>query len=280
MKSLLVPALVILSAAGFAHQSGGASPESSVKKFISAFNAKNPEEAYKYVLPRKVHRDFAFTGQLMHQKPLGFVAIKSIHTTIKGTSAKISYKLELQSANSEPIDSQGTCQLTLVQDVWRIISEDPSSPVENGSRTSFLGTLAAYVIDPYSMAKYRDATRATESKSRIKQIAISSFVFLLDNDDVLKLKPETAKKALHPYLKDDNLWSYPGNTSGEPAYAFNKNLTNLKLDNIKRPNKVVLFYQGSAGRLKFINGKAAVAFANGDTKNITPDQEKDLIWKP
>ncbi len=119
-----------------------------------------------------------------------------------------------------------------------------------------------------------------ESRANLKQLALAAIEFTQDYDENFAFAPQFYKEALAPYALQRDIWTIPA--IGEP-YTFNANLSghSSSYARLTNRNRVVLFYEGENETPVFrYDGRAAIAFVDGHVALVTPDEAKNLIWKP
>src|SRR5579862_1944984 len=102
---------------------------------------------------------------------------------------------------------------------------------------------------PQTDIKARDTARTVTCLSNIKQLSLGVLMLVQDHDEKYALKPETFKKAIYPYVKNEEVFKCPSDETGSPAYSFNPHLAGLSLAKLKDPAKTVMLYEGKAGKL-------------------------------
>src|SRR5207244_2572565 len=117
--------------------------------------------------------------------------------------------------------------------------------------------------------------------SNVKQICAGAMMLMVDNDETFKLKAETYKQSLMPYIRNEAVFKCPADRGSGASYSFNANLAGLNLAKVVAPAETVLIYEGKNGKLNFRHeGKAVVGFADGSAKLIDAENAKKLRWKP
>ena len=120
---------------------------------------------------------------------------------------------------------------------------------------------------------------ATECLSNIKQLGLSTLMYMNDHNDKFIPKGEDVHKALAPYTKLKAAWNCPD--TGKPAYTLNANLLGRAATAIARPAETVMLYEGKGGKLDYRHeGRASVCFADGHAKLIDKLAGTKLRWKP
>ncbi|RYG65477.1 hypothetical protein EON80_17285 [bacterium] len=121
-------------------------------------------------------------------------------------------------------------------------------------------------------------TQSLQAISRLKQLGLGALMLAMDYDEIYAFYPQYAEKALYPYLKDNDLWKVPGQSS---KFSFNASLSGLTLAKLAEPARTVAFYEGEDEKPVFrYAGKAAIGFADGHTVLVSPEELKGVIWKP
>jgi prepilin-type processing-associated H-X9-DG protein len=152
-----------------------------------------------------------------------------------------------------------------------------------------VAAIGAAVLFPV-YARSREAAKVSTCMSNMHELAIATIMYTDVNNGKL---PTSAKwtTQIKDYLKVP-LMACP---SGGAVYAFNKNLSGLKLGNIQNPAEVVLFFEAKPGLpnasgsradailphngAKVIPHRCVIAFADGHVKlfSSAPDQSH---WVP
>jgi prepilin-type processing-associated H-X9-DG protein len=199
---------------------------------------------------------------------------------ITGTTANVTAKVTVKAASQPKSDTFDTdVNLVNAEGGWQIV---PRSPEELKKGNDDLVNLIAYSLtDPKVFGKARDSARAVSCLSNVKQISLGAMMFVQDWDEVFKLKAETYKKSLMPYLKNASIFTCPSDTAGATSYSFNANLAGVKLAKVKSPAETIMIYESKNGKLNFRHeGKAAVGFADGHAKLVDAAAAKKLRWMP
>lgn len=159
--------------------------------------------------------------------------------------------------------------------IWQIVppSEEPALPKPDGG--GFLSYAAYFLSQKHGV----DAQlRAKPSLQNLKMLGLGALQFAQDWDEIFAFAPEYLREALLPYTKSEATFLVPG--SREP-YAFNSNLSEKNVAQLDEVARTVLFYEGENEKLAFrYDGKAAVGFVDGHVALVSPDDAKNLIWKP
>ena len=89
------------------------------------------------------------------------------------------------------------------------------------------------------------------------------------------------RKKLTPYLKNDLVFTAPGDPAGTTSYDVNANVVGLSLADFTAPSETIAFYQGHDQKLDFrYGGLSPVCFMDGHVKAVTPEEAKTLRWAP
>jgi hypothetical protein len=179
---------------------------------------------------------------------------------------------------------------------WQIVTPDtePATPLATTPNPSLL-THYAFRVAQKPAATLKSWPEV--SLSNLQQLGLAARQFIQDFDEQVAFAPEHMQEALLPYTGDKSVFYIPG--SYEP-YAFNANLSEQFMDDfgalpegvlkvetepqrpyIKDKARTVMFYEGRDGKLTFrYDGKAAIGFADGKAALVSPEEAKNLIWKP
>lgn len=160
--------------------------------------------------------------------------------------------------------------------IWQIVppAEQPAEPQLDGKVE-----VLAYAAFMLAQKQGPDAQlRAKPSLNNLKQLGLGVLQFTQDWDERFGFAPEYAREALMPYVKSSEVFLIPG--SREP-YAFNGRLSDKLLTQVGEPARTVLFYEGADEKPIFrYDGKAAIGFVDGHVALVSPEEAKNLIWKP
>lgn len=120
-----------------------------------------------------------------------------------------------------------------------------------------------------------------QSAMQVRQLALGVKQFVQDNDEQYAFTPETVREQIKLYLRDEAVWTAPGDVAGTVSYSFNPHLANVNEANIKFVSETVLFYLGRDEKLDFrYDGKTVVGFADGHVELLNEEGTKKLRWKP
>ncbi|HEX8551242.1 MAG TPA: hypothetical protein VF681_06755 [Abditibacteriaceae bacterium] len=169
--------------------------------------------------------------------------------------------------------------------VWRIVPdrlgalpEEMSSwdtAFRDGTRVSVIGRLAGYLASPN---KARNWLLMRTDQHRLHDLARGAFLFTMDEETWPK--KENVRDDLRPYAPD-SLWTSIQEKATTTSFSYNTKLSGVKTGALKEAWQTVAFYDGKDEKLNFRhNGKALVAFADGDVKLIDEKVAKTLRWEP
>ena len=151
------------------------------------------------------------------------------------------------------------------------------------SAASFTAIGAAVLFPVFSRA--RDAARAANCASNLKELALAAQMYAGDYDGKLPTRDQW-RSQLKPYMRNKDILECP---TGGAVYAFNKNLGGLNLYKIKNPADVVMFFEADSdlpnaagSRADAIlphGGKGWFAYSDG---HVTSDWEvpEQAHWVP
>lgn len=144
----------------------------------------------------------------------------------------------------------------------------------------FLVAILAAILFPV-FAKTREKARLVSCESNVKQISLGLMQYMQDNNDKFPPSAGAYKDAVFPYIKSEQVFHCPTDTSGSEDYSLNTNLQGKSLEKLSNPAMVVAVYEGRSQTLNFRHdNQAVVGFADGHVKAITREQAQDLQWKP
>ncbi|HEX8465376.1 MAG TPA: hypothetical protein VF627_12240 [Abditibacterium sp.] len=120
--------------------------------------------------------------------------------------------------------------------------------------------------------------QAKRSLSNLKQLSVAALQFVMDFDERYAFAPEYLQEALAPYLKNRDGFFVP---DSKELFHFNPHLTDKTFAQLAEPARTVAFYEGEAEKPTFrYDDKAAIGFADGHVALVSPEEAKNLIWKP
>lgn len=277
MKSHL--AIVLLSAFFLAAITGAevdrSTPETTVKSFFKALAESNYNDLVACVKGAKHNENLA--RMIRQSDDFPQLRVDVIDVKIDGTKATCTARIiepAKEARGDHPLEK---VNLELVDGNWQIVA--PKGEPDLGH---FINGLAKALLMPDEVfASAREAAKKAACLSNIKQLATALLIVAADNGDVIKVKADSWKKAVMPYLKYQGIFTCPLDAKGAFSYSINPAMAGIGIAKIKQPAKTVLLYEGSKGKLNFRHGgSAAVAYADGHVKMVNAETAKNLNWKP
>ncbi len=261
------------------------SPEASVRSFLAAYGKGDFVQATACIENAKYNSAFDPMAKDQLQHPTSFT-VSDIQSSTEGDTATVKLKLtmkESRSADKQKIAS--SVKLHQADGLWRIVAAMPVVDPAHLTKIDFVNAYVWSLADPGTMMptfwEARNKARAQVCVSNVKQLGIAALFLCEDYDGKFVLKPDKMQKSLNPYLKDREAFHCASDDEGVVSYSINPAIAGVKLTRIKSPKKTVIIYEGMGGKLDFkLDGRAAVAFADGSAKMITKDEAKALSWKP
>ena len=171
--------------------------------------------------------------------------------------------------------------------VWRIVPPQTAPPEMDTSefiaKHNVLLANIAYGFAQKQMPEIK-GTPAERSMDNLRKLGLCAEEFAQDYDDVYAFGAPYYREALAHYIRQLTVFQTPElflvpNTN--EIYTFNGNISGLNTDEVKAPAQTVLFYEGQNETPIFrYDGKAAICFADGHVALVSPNEAKNLIWKP
>lgn len=158
---------------------------------------------------------------------------------------------------------------------WRIVA-----PAFNSLRTTERQRVSLQNVAYFAAqrARAREQLRGIVAAWRLRQIGAGIAQFLAARDGKYAFQSQLWRQALKTYLPDESQFSMPGTNL---PFTFNEKWSDNNQTEINNPAQSVLFYEGENQTPTFrYDGKAAIGFADGSAKLVTPDEAKTLIWGP
>lgn len=160
--------------------------------------------------------------------------------------------------------------------VWQIVP--PAKQPQDLKISEFNNVFALMSFSLAQKYIYVISPEARLSMARLKQLFIGAAALAQEHEGRVAFAPQYLQEALSPYIPDKDVFFVPGS---KEAYSFNANLSDLNLQQADEAVQTVLFYEGENEKPIFrYGGKAAICFADGHIMLISPEQTKNLIWKP
>jgi prepilin-type processing-associated H-X9-DG protein len=152
-----------------------------------------------------------------------------------------------------------TLKLRLIK--FDSISSVVPEPAYN--RENVAQMLGATGVDAEKEPGPADEAKRTVALSNAKQIGLGLLMYAADNDDYLPSVQGTdeVKKAIAPYLKNDQLWD---TLNPKSRFLFNMCLSGVSQTAIPSPAETPMIYESAPG----VDGKRIVAFADGHVKKV------------
>jgi prepilin-type processing-associated H-X9-DG protein len=166
---------------------------------------------------------------------------------------------------------------------WQII---PQKLIYNPRQEPFAFGDGGVIEQLVSMAAYPKAAlpalNIQFSISKLKQIGLTLAMYTQDHNDKIDLTPQNYVQKLMPYvMKRESLFTAKEDAPGTISFQINSNLSGLKTTDIRILAKTVAFYLGHDQKLDFrYGGLSPVCFMDGHVKAVSPEEAKDLRWKP
>lgn len=154
-------------------------------------------------------------------------------------------------------------------------------PSDLNKLDSIFDTYLQQVITLIAYPKSGFARGQRESLNQVKQLALGVKQFIQDHDEQYAFTPETVKSKIQPYIRNEALWTAPGDAAGTISYSLNPQIKNVNEAEILFLAETVLFYLGRDGKPDFrYGGRTVVGFADGHVELLTEEETKKLRWKP
>jgi prepilin-type processing-associated H-X9-DG protein len=274
-KFLLSASLLALACQSGLAKPFDRTPEATLTGIVQAWNAKDLKGVARRVVGARPNPDhMSFLQDVGREWPR--LTVDRPQVQRNGATATLSYTISM--ATGQRTERQlDKVTMRLEGGNWKVV---PVASMAKAERPPIVGTLAYMVANPGAMVEARKAAKSTVCLSNLKQVALGFMMFAADNDDKLSLTASSMRSKVSPYLKNEALWKCPENP-GKASYSFNSNLAGKSLAHVSRPAETVLLYEGQSGKPTFRHdGRAAIAFADGHARLLTPEQAKSLRWKP
>jgi len=131
---------------------------------------------------------------------------------------------------------------------------------------------AVTLLPAYRLQTPELASDKTKGLSDLKQVAIATLMYVNDWDDIYPVfkDPQKLHDAIHPYLKNREIW----NTHNPKGTTFNYalNLANVNMTSIPEPSNAPMYFESGTWQ----DGSRLVAFTDGHVKIIHPDRWADV----
>lgn len=134
----------------------------------------------------------------------------------------------------------------------------------------------------------RSKAREAQSMNNLKQLGVAIHVFHNDNDQL----PDAAKwsDALLPIVGNERaVFISPADPGADgSSYAFNKNLSGIKLDALREAARTVVFFESDLGwngagginDVFTLNDHYLIGFADGHVERVSEEDLEKLNWNP
>jgi prepilin-type processing-associated H-X9-DG protein len=218
-------------------------------------------------------------GRVM-KDPLA-LSIKDVKSVITGSEATVTCTVQLTTPGVNR-SFQDTVPLRRVGGQWLIVPFTPEEAVGiKNVHGRFLRLASTPMGYPEELVKSRDALRADICASNVRHLATGVMILTQDHDTRIALRADRLREGLTPHVKDLGAFQCPSRPKEPISYTLNPDLQDVSTSSLRHPALTVLLYEGSNGVLEYRHyGKTVVAFADGSVKQLTPDQTKNLRWKP
>jgi prepilin-type processing-associated H-X9-DG protein len=254
-------------------------PEGTVRSFLSAFARGDIQEAVACVKGAQYTDSLKGLSEQIKRRPATFT-LTDAKTSLNGDKAVVTGQVSMQAAQADRAQT-GSTEVSLESSggTWLIVPNAEKARRAGGP--DMVNAMAYVLTDSKVFDRAHGAAQKVSCLSNVKQIALGAMMFVQDEDGVFKLKAASYKKSLMPYIKNEAIFKCPADKSGVTSYSFNASLAGVPMSRIKSPAETVMIYEGRNGKLDFRHGgEAAVGFADGHCKDVTPEAAKKLRWKP
>jgi len=160
-------------------------------------------------------------------------------------------------------------------------------------------SLVGFLVFPIAMAvlfpvfaRAREAARKATCVADVNGLTLGALAYARDHND--RLPPaDTWSDDILPYVKDRRVFVCPNARGASSAYAYNRAVAGLALNEIADPQRTVLIYESNLGwngaggpetmapRHVTARGRACVVgFVDGQVIAISSEQLPNLVWQP
>jgi len=162
-----------------------------------------------------------------------------------------------------------------------------------GLVVAFLAGASMAVMYPV-FTRAREAARTASCINNVRQLTLGVLMYAASHGD--KLPPaDTWSDDILPYLENDAVFKCPDAPALRSAYAYNRALAGMTLNQIPDPARMVLIYEsnlgwnGAGGPESMVSpprhfvaaGKGVVVgFVDGHVNKMASEQVAELVWQP
>ncbi len=167
-----------------------------------------------------------------------------------------------------------------IRKVWQIVPPETPPPAFNLPDAETKDNLFANVAYHLAQKQTLETTRTPAARSidNLRLLGLCVLQSVQDYNEIYAFEPRYFTQALSPYISDPLVFQVPDTNE---IYTFNGNLSATKADYTNKVTQTVMLYEGQNETPIFrYDGKAAICFADGHVALVTPDEAKNLIWKP
>ena len=259
-------------------------PEKTVETFVATLSRHDFAATMRCV---QSSRETPYLREVL-TRPGGVPPNLQVTTSVRektDTTATVAYVL----VESREKKYEATLPLAKTGDEWKVVADAWDEKITSGATkmTNPLAIAATVVTHPDEFEKAtKDGSTPPQTNnanfaalSNIKQIALGCLMYAQDYDEKYPASAANYKKAVFPYIKNDKVFTSPLDAPGTVSVKFNTQLAGVSMARIAKFANIVMLYEGTWGKPLFrYDGKAAVAFADGRVKLITPDEAKKVFW--
>ena len=249
-------------------------PEKAVEAFIAALNAKDVKTLMNLVQNAQDKDNYIGPFVQATANGNGFSG-SDFHTIVSGNEAVVVFILH-DDRTEKAFTAEDLVRLVQTDHGWLLAQPN----ADQVTSVAGLSVFALALSRPKALESSVALNQRVMCAQNVRQCGLAMIMYAADYDDVMKVPPAQAevRKALAPYLKNDDLWKCP--TTNQIAYSFNVNLAGKSFTSVDNPVNTVMFYEGSKGKLDFRHdGIANVCFCDGHVKALNADQAKSILWK-
>jgi hypothetical protein len=206
----------------------------------------------------------------------------TVHFTLKLDD----YGLNFHIAQADSIQLKRHADNNGVQ--WLIVPGDPQKyfdaplvdlqPKASQPISGITENIATLVAFPEKMLP---VVQLHQSMTQLKAIVLGMFYFMQDYDEHLAFTPQNFREKLKMYTRNESFFTAPGDAAGVTSYSLNPSILGEPDIESYDNRNVVAFYLGHDQNLDFrYDGLSPVCFMDGHVKAVTPEEAKNLRWKP
>lgn len=273
------------------------SPEATVRSFVWAFNNNDLEQARRCVANAAPIENLKPLQEMLGKqmgKKYAVLSLKDLRAYTQQDNAIVTFWLDFVSTINIPnyIGSSERLRLKRVNNEWLIVpQQDGKTPFwDTPPRPMMEDLMDLFIAKMTDGAAVQSESQFHQCQSNLKQIALGVLQYTQDFDEFFPAANEWQEQIM-PYVRNGDIYVCPDAADKTASYAFNKDVENLALGDIRAPAQIILMYEGKDRKFEFRHQVGEekltnIVFVDGHVKSFsqttldTAFKDQSVRWNP